>query len=1119
MNEQQPHIKQIFETDKRTIWRSTLWLFRIIFLIFVILIASFAYSLFQNKLPLLPLIQEKEIDNTTATYKPTKANTYTQKVKPNFRKNKFSNLDTSSSKNKTQIRACFYVPWDPLSYNSLKKNIDKINCILPEWFFLGNDSTFTIKKYIDERGLKLMQDSSKQIIPILSNFDGTDFSETLFIQNCNTAEKRSALIAKVISIIKENNLDGINIDFEEITNKSNAFLIAFEKELFEKLHPLGYITTIDVQALNDAYDCAKLQKYNDYIFAMAYDENNSLSEAGPVAEELWMEEAVEDLLENVPNNKIILCMPTYGYDWADKKIGKSISYIEALSLSKLYNQKIKYNSNDYNLSFTYEDSINNNFHEVFFADACTNFNAMRYAADNELAGVSIWRLGLEDNRIWNFYNLPLDANSIKNIKPDYNKWFSSISNDGGIDYIGEGEILDVIGEPTNGNIEIEIDSTENIITEQNYKTLPSGFIVRKIGKKENKLVLTFDDGPDPEYTPQILKILKEENVPATFFIVGLNAQNNIPIIEDIYNAGFEIGNHSLTHLNMSEASPERALFETNTTRSLIESITGHSTILFRPPYNADSQPETQAEMEPVARCKKENYYTIAENIDPTDWKPDATADSIVAKVLNQVSKGNIILLHDAGGNRDATIKALPIIIQKLKDAGYSFTTVADLMGKTKEEIMPTVSSKSVAINWNYKLNYWFANTLYWITHILAYFFIAFVIMSIARSVYIGLLAIKNYFKSKNKAIIPISNFNPFVSVLIPAYNEELNILRTIESVLKSTYKNLEIIFVNDGSNDSTLEKVISKYSTHKNIKIITKENGGKASALNVGIENASYEIIICIDSDSQLKNDAIEKLVPFFANEKVGAVAGSVKVGNEINLITRWQSIEYITSQNFDRRAFDELNGITVVPGAIGAFRKKAIIDAGFYTSDTLAEDCDLSIRILKCGYIISNCADALSYTEAPETFKMFLRQRFRWNFGVMQSFWKNKKLCFNPKYKALGMVSLPNVLIFQIILPIFAPFVDIILLWAIINGHFTYAIYSYFLFMLLDLITSTIAFSFQRENLTKLIWILPQRIIYRQMMYYVLFQALRRAIKGETQSWGKLKRTGNVNIINQVVT
>ena len=181
--------------------------------------------------------------------------------------------------------------------------------------------------------------------------------------------------------------------------------------------------------------------------------------------------------------------------------------------------------------------------------------------------------------------------------------------------------------------------------------------------------------------------------------------------------------------------------------------------------------------------------------------------------------------------------------------------------------------------------------------------------------------------------------------------------------------------------------------------------------------------VVCIDADTQLKSDAVSKLVESFNDEDVGAVAGNVKVGNEINMLTRWQSIEYTTAQNFDRKAFEMLNCITVVPGAIGAFRKEAIMDAGGFTSDTLAEDCDLTVRIIRCGWKVTTNNEAFAMTEAPEKLKQFLAQRFRWCFGVMQTFWKHREVCFNSKYKALGWVAMPNILIFhEYSCPLFAP-------------------------------------------------------------------------------------------------
>ena len=262
-----------------------------------------------------------------------------------------------------------------------------------------------------------------------------------------------------------------------------------------------------------------------------------------------------------------------------------------------------------------------------------------------------------------------------------------------------------------------------------------------------------------------------------------------------------------------------------------------------------------------------------------------------------------------------------------------------------------------------------------------------------------------------------------------------------------------------------------------------------------------------------------------FDNENVAAVAGNVKVGNQINMITRWQSIEYVTSQNFDRRAFDLLNCITVIPGAIGAFKKDAILVAGGFTTDTLAEDCDLTMRLHRNGYLIRNCTSAISYTEAPETFTQFLKQRFRWSFGVMQCFWKHRDTLFNPKYKNFGMVALPNILIYQIVLPFLAPLADIILVLSILAASFgiiiasiPHIIFYYIIFTLIDIAGAALAFAYEKENHLKLLWMLPQRLIYRQLMYYILLKSFNKAIKGELQGWGALRRTGSVKDVAEVV-
>ena len=427
-----------------------------------------------------------------------------------------------------------------------------------------------------------------------------------------------------------------------------------------------------------------------------------------------------------------------------------------------------------------------------------------------------------------------------------------------------------------------------------------------------------------------------------------------------------------------------------------------------------------------------------------------------------------------------------------------------------------------------QLNYFLAEFGYWGGHILSSLFIVFIVLSLARIFMMAILAAIQHRKEKQENIVPSWTTNkalaPLVSIIVPAYNEEVNAVSSLNNLLKTDYPNFEIIFVDDGSKDSTFEKVSTAFKDNPKMRVLTKPNGGKASALNYGILQSLADYVVCIDADTKLLPNAVSLLMRHFdqqpgtAENMTGAVAGNVKVGNEVNAITRWQAIEYITSQNFDRKAFGAVNAITVVPGAIGAFRKKALEEAGGFTIDTLAEDCDLTVRILRCGYTIKNDNSAIALTEAPETVKMFLKQRFRWSFGVMQTFWKNRDALFNWKYKWLGWIALPNILIFQFIIPTIAPLADIFMIIGIWSGNGEKILIYYFLFMLVDAAVSILAFSYEKEKLSKLVWLIPQRFIYRWLMYYILFKSYRKAIKGELQHWGVLKRTGNVKDIEPVV-
>lgn len=1014
------------------------------------------------------------------------------------------------------IRAAFYVAWDNQSFFSLRKNISKINLVLPEWLFVDPkaDTLYSAMEK-DKRAYDLIKASGVRVMPMISNSVNGNFNGAALHRILNNPQKTDRLIRDVVTFLRKNNFNGINVDFEELQENNDEVLINFERKLYDSLHKYNLLVTQNVSPDNEDYNYKELSRYNDYIFLMAYDQHHRDSKPGPICTQRWIQDAVNKLALKVPTQKIVLNLAAYGYDWS-KDTTVDITYQEALTTARESEVKVNFDNDTYNLNFKYYDG-QDKIHEVHFTDAATNFNTLRFATEYGLAGTAIWRLGSEDDRVWDFYNRVMTKDALK--KFDF-KEFDRVESVSTPDFIGEGEVLDLLATPADGHIATEIDTVDMLIAEQDYQKLPSSYVVRKFGKRtDKKLVLTYDDGPDPVYTKQILDTLKYYKVPASFFVVGLEAENNIPLVKRIFREGHEIGNHTFTHPNMAEVSRKRALLEIDATRLLIECIIGRSTVMFRAPYNADSDPEKSEEMVPVALSRTRNYITIGESIDPEDWQkadiPELNGDSILNRVINIYNfhlsnndSANIILLHDAGGDRSATVEATGKIIRYFQARGYQFVTVASLLHKTPEDMMPPVER-----GMGYTLlrfNYLVAGTGYVVSHVLYALFLVFLMLGVVRILVLGYFAFMQRRKERrmNQQQLP---GNPAVSIIVPAFNEEVNAVSSLENLLRCDYPNFNIIFVDDGSTDDTYRKVFTAFEFHPKVKVFTKPNGGKSSALNFGIEHTDADYVVCIDADTKLMPDAVSQLMKNFADERVGAVAGMVKVGNEINWLTRWQSIEYTVSQNFDRKGFAYPNAITVVPGAIGAFRKAVVLDAGGFTSDTLAEDCDLTIRILRLGYVVANEPNAFAFTEAPEKLGQFFKQRRRWTFGVMQTFWKHKDALFNVKYGALGWVALPDILLFKYVIPFFSPIGDMLMVLGLFTENRGKIAIYYAAFLLFDALIAGVAFFFEKEKPWKLVWLIPQRLIYRWLMLAVLFRSYKRAIKGELQHWGVLKRTGNV--------
>lgn len=1128
--------KQIFQTDSRRRWRRFKWTMRFFATIIALLLVVFITMFAMEGSPNLPFHHDYRSALTASKpfMKDNKTAQSYQALRDKFLESRMHNnyMDDYRSDHRfvghgskvtekfinewgdprIGVRAAWYVNWDAHSLTSLKRGMKQLNMVIPEWFFI-NPTTDRLETRIDNKALREMRQAGVPVLPMLTNNYGGDFNPQAIGRIMSDKNKRNKFVNSLLTTCRRYHFEGINIDLEELNINDNALLTNFVAELYHTFHANNMYVTQDVMPFNDDYDMQQLARYNDYLFLMAYDEHNTTSAPGDVASQHWMEKATDWAAKNIPNDKLVLGLANYGYDWADGGDCNTVSYDQTIANAYGANATLLFDDDTYNLHYSYTDDDNVK-HQVYFTDAATIFNNMRFGTTYHLAGFAMWRLGTEDSRVWNFYGKDLSWEQVK--RWNLNNVFA-LNGYNDVNYVGSGEVLSVESEPHPGHVSLSIDTDDQLIAEESYITLPSAYTVAKLGHCGPKdLILTFDDGPDARWTPQVLRTLKHYRVPGAFFMVGLQMEKNLPLVKKVYDAGNTIGNHTFTHHNVIENSDDRTYAELKLTRMLVESITGHSTTLFRAPYNADADPTQREEIEPMILASRRNYLFVGEEVDPNDWQPGITADEIYRRVIDGVhhGDGHIILLHDAGGvTRKPTMEALPRIIATLQHEGYRFISLEKYLGMSRQQLMPEIPKGETY--YAMQANLTLAEIIYHTSDFLTALFVVFLVLGFLRLAFMYFLMIKEKRTEHRRHYPALTKENaPHVSIIVPAYNEEVNCVRTVSNLLKEDYPSFDVIFVDDGSKDHTLERIHEAFDGNERVQILGKPNGGKASALNYGIAHTTAEYVVCIDADTQLRPDAVSRLMQHFILDNahsIGAVAGNVKVGNQRNMLTRWQAIEYTTSQNFDRMAYSYINAVTVVPGAIGAFRKEAIVKAGGLTTDTLAEDCDLTMRINEAGYVIENESYAVAMTEAPENVRQFVKQRVRWCFGVMQTFWKHRSSLFNPRKKGFGLWAMPNILIFQYIIPTFSPLADILMFIGLFSGNALQIFFYYLIFLIVDASVSIMAYIFEHESLWVLLWIIPQRFFYRWIMYFVLFKSYLKAIKGELQSWGVLKRTGHV--------
>jgi cellulose synthase/poly-beta-1,6-N-acetylglucosamine synthase-like glycosyltransferase len=461
-------------------------------------------------------------------------------------------------------------------------------------------------------------------------------------------------------------------------------------------------------------------------------------------------------------------------------------------------------------------------------------------------------------------------------------------------------------------------------------------------------------------------------------------------------------------------------------------------------------------------------------------------------------------MHDAGGDRSQTVAALPALIASYRAAGFRFTTVSAALG-----LPPTAAERPAATvtQWQGKALLVSDRGARLLVQAVTWALLPLGLLSLLRSVLVVALARRHVRLSAARIEGP--EYLPPVTVVVPAYNEAVGIERAVRALIGSDYPDLEVVVVDDGSTDGTGDIVAGLGLP--GVQLVRQANGGKAAALATGIAHASHDVLVMLDGDTVFEADTIRKLVQPLRDPRVGAVSGNTKVGNRGGLLGRWQHLEYVSGFNLDRRLLERLGCITTVPGACGAFRREAVLAAGGLSTDTLAEDTDLTMAILRAGYLVLHEERARAWTEAPSTVTDLWRQRWRWGYGTLQCLWKHRGAL--RQQGALGRVGLPYMLAFRVLLPHAAPLIDVFALHGVLVGEGTRVAVVWLAYAALSVAIAAYALHLDGESYGPL-WSLPlQQFFYRQLIYLVVIQSLVSAVSGLHLPWHKLHRTGDVTV------
>ncbi len=1098
----------VFEDPTRKRWRYTVSTFVSIVVIFAAILGiSVAGIIFIPELPIYDAQAEQQITEIPLSDLPV-----VQAIPPDMTETWRQQQNTSAPtdlapKLQTVIKmvepkhyklvSANILQSDTNSLKSLETNADKIDIGIPDWFTIKQASC-NPDVSINDNITQILKDNRIAIVPRLSNSDGLTIYQQEFQTLLHSSDLRSCMINNVIQTLKANQANGLILDMDSLSLQESDNYLRLISEFAAALHNDGLWLEVVIPAGNRSYNVGVINDYADLVVIGLNGEHYAGSESGPIASQDWFEKAFTYFQEITSAQKMLVGMGSYAYDWNlndASSTAQSLTYGQAIALARQAKILPTLEESSLNTLFGYRDS-DNSVHAVWLLDSLALWNEWQTVRDTDIAGISLWRLGSEDQTFWNFAG-------------SHSATYDSVSSPLALSTIainGKPEVYRLARTPMNGRIEIS-SNDQGLITKAQYQQLPSGYELAAVSRtnQNRRLMLIIDGGPDPEWTPKILEELAKNKISATFFVTTPESEKYPWLLKSIADQGHLVGNRGSIYENQDNITKQELIDSINNTQRVIQRELLAGTRLYLRQYHSFALPANLQDAEHIKDVSEMGLFIVRANIDAKDWVAGTTAEKIIENVragLTQAGNGtHVIAFQGDGDDRKQTVEAMQTLLPEIIGQGYEFYSMDKALGLNRIDLMPTLKDDQAIFARSTQV---VANMANMVWPMIQALFLITTIFSLIRIVTMYYFAVRSVRRKRPRGNPKKRN----VSVLVPAYNEEQTIAKTLRALQNSQHRRFEALVINDGSTDRTAEIVESIAAQDHRIKLINKENGGKSSALNLGMRLARYDIVVTIDGDTILQPQAIDELVSPFFNKNVDAVCGNVEVGNVCNTLTAFQALEYITAQNFDRNALEEVNAINVVPGATGAWKRKKVLQIGGYESDTLTEDADLTIKMLAAGGKIAYAHNARSLTEAPQTLSALSKQRFRWSFGTFQCLGKHYKLFFKGR---VGWIPLPNIFVFQIIFPLLAPIGDIVFILTLLSGSYGIIFWSYLFFTGMELVSSSYAFIIDKKPKRLLLMAFVQRFYYRQFLYITIIRAIIATLKGKRYGWNKLERLGTV--------